>query len=580
MFAEPGQRVQPAGQAKTGQVADAAGSPESRVLAPDQRRVPVNGSGGTSGEGASAGEQQRAQRDRQRPGGRERHLVVIGAGITGLAAARAARQQGLRVTVLESGGRPGGKLALGEVAGVRIDLGAESILARRTEGTGLAESLGLTGDLVHPATTSAGIWSRGALRPLPAGQLMGVPGDLRALADSGILSADGLARAQADPALPPSPVEGDVSVGAFVTARMGREVSDRLVEPLLGGVYAGHADRLSVQATVPQLAGLAAAGTSLSEGVRDLLAATAAARPAGPPAPVFAGLRGGVGRLPVELAAANEADGVEIRYGAEVRALDRTAGSGAVAPAGPDRAPETGPGEPVWRIALADGTALIADAVLLAVPAYVAARLLAPVAGLAANELADIEYGSVAIVTLAVSRAQLEARAAAGSGSSGGGPAGPNGPNAAVPGLPGSGFLVPAVDGRAIKASTFSSVKWPWLDQSAGDLVILRASLGRAGESAELDRDDAGLVDLVRADLADAVGLRAAPVGTHVQRWADSLPQYNVGHLGRIARIRAALPAGAAVAGAAYDGIGIPACIASARTAVSTLMNSWNERPI
>jgi protoporphyrinogen/coproporphyrinogen III oxidase len=548
MSAEPDQRDEAAGQA------EAADPKATRVLAPDRRRVQVGAPNGTSADSASARERQ-ARRDQQRNGGQARHLVVIGAGITGLAAARAARRQGLRVTVLESGARPGGKLALGEVAGVRIDLGAESILARRTEGTGLAESLGLAEDLVHPATITAGIWSRGALRPLPAGQLMGVPGDLRALADSEILSAEGLARAQADEDLPPNPIEGDVSVGAFVSARMGREVSDRLVEPLLGGVYAGHAHRLSLQATIPQLAGLAAAGTSLSEGVRKQLAATAAARPAGPPAPVFAGLRGGVGRLAVELAAANEADGVGIRYGADVRTLERTAG----AEAGPEPSPEAGSGTSgqAWRITLADGTALTADAVVLAVPAYAAARLLAPFAGLAATDLADIEYGSVAIVTLAVSRAELDAR----------GPAG-------------SGFLVPAVDGRAIKAATFSSAKWPWLDRSAGDLVLLRASLGRAGETAELDRDDAGLVDLVRADLADAVGLRAAPVGTHVQRWPGSLPQYNVGHLGRVARIRAALPAGAAVAGAAYDGVGIPACIASAHTAVSTLMDSWNERPI
>jgi protoporphyrinogen/coproporphyrinogen III oxidase len=488
----------------------------------------------------------------------DRHLVVIGAGITGLAAARAARQRGVEVTVLEAGARPGGKLALGSVADVQVDLGAESILARRREGTDLVEALGLAGDMVHPATIAAGVWSRGELRPLPAGQLMGVPGDLRALAETGILSADGLARAQQDPSLPPSPVEGDVSVGGFVAARMGREVSDRLVDPLLGGVYAGHADRISLRAAIPQLAGLAAAGTSLSEGVHEMLAAAAAARPSGPPAPVFAGLRGGVGRLAVELAAANEADGVKVRYGTEVRSLTQTSEPGSGSRSSSSPSAPTAPAEEnrAWRLTMSDGTELTADAVLLAVPAFVAARLLGPVAGLAATDLADIEYASVAIVTLAVPRSGRDGA-----------------------GLPGSGFLVPAVDGRAVKASTFSSAKWPWLAESASDLVLLRASLGRAGESAELDRDDADLVEVVRADLADAVGLRAVPVGTHVQRWTDSLPQYAVGHLDRIARIRAALPGGTAVAGAAYDGVGIPACIASARSAVGTLMNSWNERP-
>lgn len=510
------------------------GGGAGRTLAPGPRSATViPPSGRPAGHGRGAG----------------RHLVVIGAGITGLAAARAARQQGLRVTVLEAGPRPGGKLALGEVAGVQIDLGAESILARRPEGTDLAAQIGLTDDLTHPATISAGIWSRGRLRTLPAGHLMGVPGDLRALADSGILSEQGVARAQADQTLPPTPVDGDVSVGAFVAARMGREVSDRLVEPLLGGVYAGHAERLSLRATIPQLAPLAAAGTPLGEGVRALLDAAAAARPAGPPPPVFAGLRGGVGRLAVELAAANEADGVDTRFGTAVTSLKQETSTGTAA----GSATETG-----WRLTLSDGTSVTADAVVLAVPAHAAARLLADLAGPAANALTEIEYGSVAIVTLAVPRAEL-----------------------GDAGLPGSGFLVPAVEGRSIKAATFSTAKWPWLADSAGeqDLAVLRASIGRAGETAELDRDDADLVTMVCTDLAAATGLSAAPADTHVQRWTDSLPQYTVGHLDRVARIRAALPAGTAVAGAAYDGVGIPACIASAHAAVHSLTTTWNERP-
>jgi oxygen-dependent protoporphyrinogen oxidase len=494
--------------------------------------------------------------------GQGRHLVVVGGGITGLAAARAARLQGFEVTVLEAGQALGGKLALGAVAGVQVDLGAESILARRTEGTDLAKALGLGEEIVHPGASAAGVWSRGELRPMPSGQLMGVPGDLRALAATGILSDAGFKRAQADESLPETPVEGDISVGDLVAQRMGREVSDRLVEPLLGGVYAGRADRLSVRATIPLLAGLAASGTSLSAGVRELLAATAArasaqaqaqtepgsgsdaqsdtkpaAQPAAKPAPVFAGLRGGVGQLPVSLVQDDKRRGVEIRLGAQVDSLTRDGGR-------------------AWRLGLADGSSLTADAVLLAVPAFAAARLLAGTHAQAAAELAEIEYASVAIVTLAVPRAAPGADA-----------------------LPGSGFLVPAVEGRAIKAATFSSSKWPWLAHSAGDLVVLRASLGRAGDTAELDRDDADLVKAVLADLADAVGLRATPVDTHVQRWNDSLPQYAVGHLDRVARVRAALPEGIAVAGAAYDGVGIPACIASAEAAITILMNSRIERP-
>jgi oxygen-dependent protoporphyrinogen oxidase len=193
------------------------------------------------------------------------------------------------------------------------------------------------------------------------------------------------------------------------------------------------------------------------------------------------------------------------------------------------------------------------DAVVLAVPAYVARDLLTEHSPSAAAELGEIEYASMAITTFAFHRSAL----------------------ADVP--LGSGFLVPPVDGRAIKAATFSSVKWPWLAHNAGDLVIMRTSLGRAGESEILERDDEELVKAALADLGDAVGLSSTPVDRHVQRWTDALPQYAVGHLDRVGRIRAALPAGLAVAGAAYDGVGIPACIASAGSAVSMLIEG-NEQ--
>ena len=466
---------------------------------------------------------------------RARRLLVVGGGVTGLAAARAGLDAGLAVTLLEALPGYGGKLVLGHVAGSTVDLGAESILARRPEGVAMAKAVGLAEDLVHPATTAAGIWSRGELHPLPAGQLMGVPGDLRALSASGVLGSRGLARAQADRVMPKTPVTEDIAVGEYIARRLGREVVDRLVEPLLGGVYAGHADKLSLRATVPQLAPLAAAGTPLSTGVREMLAKGAATASATgeAPKPVFAGIRGGVGRLPGAIAADVAKRGADLRTDRAATSLRRT---------------ESG-----WRAELSDGTFVDCDLIVLAVPAYVARELLAEPAPTAAGELAEIEYASMAITTFAFHRSAL----------------------ADVP--PGSGFLVPPVDGRSIKAATFSSVKWPWLAHSAGDLVILRTSLGRHGETEILERDDEELTKAALTDLADAVGLTSAPVDRHVQRWTDALPQYAVGHLDRVARIRAALPPGLAVAGAAYDGVGIPACIASAGTAVSTLIEG-NEQ--
>ncbi|MEV5886161.1 protoporphyrinogen oxidase [Streptomyces sp. NPDC052020] len=452
------------------------------------------------------------------------HVVVIGAGIAGLAAAHRLLERGARVTVLEASGRVGGKLLPGEIAGVRVDLGAESMLARRPEAVGLAREAGLADRLQPPATATASLWTRGALRPMPKGHVMGVPGTAAAL--SGVLSEEGLARIERDAALPRTETGDDVAVGAYVAGRLGREVVDRLVEPLLGGVYAGDAYRISMRSAVPQLFEAARTHASLTEAVRAIQGRTAAAPRSGP---VFMGIRGGIGTLPLAVARSVRARGGDIVTDAPVTELRRTA------PAG-------------WRV-VAGGRVLHADAVVVAVPAPAAAGLLRAEAPAAAAELAAVEYASMALVTLAYRRSDAEA-------------------------LPeGSGFLVPPVDGRTIKASTFASRKWGWIAEEDPDLVVLRTSVGRYGETEILGRDDAGLVAVSRHDLKEATGLDAEPVATRVTRWTDGLPQYPVGHHARVARVReqvARLP-GLAVCGAAYDGVGISACVASAYAAVDQI---------
>ncbi|MFD4953109.1 MULTISPECIES: protoporphyrinogen oxidase [unclassified Streptomyces] len=451
------------------------------------------------------------------------HVVVIGAGIAGLAAAHRLLRQGARVTVLEAAERVGGKLLPGEIAGVRVDLGAESMLARRPEAVTLARETGLADHLQPPATASASIWTRGALRPMPKGHVMGVPGTASAL--SGVLSEEGLARIERDAGLPRTEVGDDVAVGEYVAARLGREVVDRLVEPLLGGVYAGDAYRISMRSAVPQLFRAAQTHDSLLEGVREIQAAAAAAQQTGP---VFMGIEGGVGRLPLAVAESVRARGGEILTGTpvtELRRQDRTS----------------------WQVTAGDRV-LHADAVIVAVPAPVAAGLLSAESPEAAAELRAVEYASMALITLAYRRA-----------------------DAALP--EGSGFLVPPVDGRTIKASTFASRKWGWIAEEDPDVVVLRTSVGRYGETEILQRDDAGLVDVSRHDLREATGLDAAPLESRVTRWTDGLPQYPVGHHARVARIRehvGKLP-GLAVCGAVYDGVGIPACVASAYAAVDQL---------
>uniref|UniRef100_UPI001E50CADB protoporphyrinogen oxidase n=1 Tax=Streptomyces albospinus TaxID=285515 RepID=UPI001E50CADB len=211
------------------------------------------------------------------------HVVVVGGGISGLAAAQRLLEGGARVTLLEASGRLGGKLLAGEIAGVPVDLGAESMLARRPEAVELARAVGLGERLQPPGTATASLWTRGALRPMPKGHVMGVPGDLAPLAASGVISPEGMARIAEDETLPRTEAGADVAVGEYVAARLGREVVDRLVEPLLGGVYAGDAYRISMRAAVPQLFEAARTERSLIEGVRAVQARAAALVPPGGP---------------------------------------------------------------------------------------------------------------------------------------------------------------------------------------------------------------------------------------------------------------------------------------------------------
>jgi oxygen-dependent protoporphyrinogen oxidase len=451
-------------------------------------------------------------------------LAVVGAGITGLAAAFEWRRRRPddEIVVLEAGDRIGGKLHRVELAGHWYDTGPEAVLARVPEAVRLVEDLGLADRLVAPATTRASVVLPDGRHPLPAGTVLGVPASADGL--DGLLSADGVARVRAESELPPVTLDRDVAVGALLRGRLGDEVVDRLVEPLLGGVYAGRADELSLVATMPALAAsLPATGS--------VLAAAAAARDAGARSrgdddgPVFATVADGIGALPDALVAAARA---EVRLRTPAHALRRAAG-GFELSIGPAAAPEV----------------LTADRVLVTAPAPKAARLLAEVAPAAVEPLSGIPYASMAVVAMAFPAQDVDA---------------------------GSGLLVPPVSGRLVKGVTVSSAKWPHL--AGGGALLVRSSVGRFRDEAELQRADDDLTAAVVEDVADLLGLaRPEPLETRLVRWGGGLPQYLVGHQDRVDAVRAAVSEvpGLAIAGAAFRGVGVPACIRDAHHALEAL---------
>lgn len=443
-------------------------------------------------------------------------IAVLGAGVTGLTAAWELETAGADVVVFEAAPHVGGKVVDSEVPGLPfpLDDGADAFLARVPDALALCAELGID-DLVHPAVRHAKVYARDALRPLPSGQLLGVPTDLDELASSGLVSDAGLARARADLDAGWTAPDHDVAVGALVRERLGDEVCDHLVEPLLGGINAGEADGLSAAAAAPQIWACVQQGGSLIETAARVRATARSDDP------VFAAPADGMATIPRRLAERLRA---EIRTGTAVGSLTADA-----------------------RSATVDGERF--DAAVVALPADAAGDVLRTSSPDAAQRLGGIEFASVVMVTMAVDADTVDHP------------------------LDGSGFVVARTAGLDITACSWGSSKWAHWDD--GTHAVFRASLGHDADPTDwCSLDDTTLIQTVQRDLQRAMGIVVEPVGVRVGRWARSFPQYRPGHLDRVAEITAAVAdAGPlTIAGASLGGIGVPACIRQGRAAARDLL--------
>ena len=474
-------------------------------------------------------------------------VVVVGGGIAGLTAAYRllhpadAATAVPRVMLIDSAERLGGKILSTPFDGRLVDEGADAFLLRVPWATELCDELGISAERISPAVGGASVAHRGGaarqLTPLPDGLIGGVPTRLGPLLRSPLLGRADTLRAAADYVLPrrfTARRHGAASVGDIVRARLGAAVASQVVDPLLGSISAGDISRLDAATSAPILGQALERSRSLMRGLRQMQPAPASDGPG--PAPIFGSFDGGMGRLVQALT--ERLDGCILRLGTPVEAIRR----------------------PGTRFAVHTGSEVLdADAVIVAAPAHAAARML-PGAPSAAAALGLIKYASVAVVTLSVRADAIEAPAEA-------------------------GFLVTRDIGWLTTACSYGSAKWPnWSGaegfQGDSPNIVLRVSVGRDDDDRHTRLDDSEVRDTVVAELSQLPPLRGlsdpgAVTEWRVSRWPQSLPQYRPGHGHLVDRIEAALAhemPGVFVTGAAYRGLGIPACIRQGNEAAAAVV--------
>lgn len=476
-------------------------------------------------------------------------IAVIGGGITGLAAGHALGTAGvdLDVTVLEQSGRLGGKILTDRIDGYTVEGGPDSFLSVKQRGVGLSRELGLEDHFVRPVEANAGafVLNRGRLVRLPEGLTGLVPSRLGPMFRTPLLSPAAKVRVAMELALKPKPGDEDESLGEFIERRFGRQVYDRMIEPLMAGIYAGDGRQLSLAATFPQLRETERTHGGILRGALATKRELARRGQGNGPKRGFLSFARGMDELVNRLGASLRNNGGTIETGADVRSI---------MPSLDDAG---------FRVEVITGgqrRLRTFDAVIVATPAWRAADLVRPLVPGAAEALAGIPHVSNALVAMGFDASRFPRR------------------------LRGYGYVVPRAENRAVMAMTWVSSKWP--DRAPEGKVLVRAFIGRSGQEQLLAGDDASLIAIAGREVEDVLEVAGEPELTRVYRWERSMPQYNLGHLQRVETIRAecgTIP-GFEIAGNMLRGVGIPDCIASGEQAAANLLatlESWAiaERP-
>jgi oxygen-dependent protoporphyrinogen oxidase len=475
---------------------------------------------------------------------RQQHIAIVGGGITGLVAAYTLQRQmqegthkETQVTLLEADRRLGGKIQTIRFAEASIDIGAEALLLLDPVRQ-LFQELGIESDVIKPNTAKTLIWTKNRLRSLPDGLVMGLPTEPFSIIRSGLVSPLGLIRAGMDLFLPRHKLSTDPSVKEVLGSRLGNEMLTNLIEPLFGGIHAGNVDHLSLAAVAPHILATARKHRSLTLGLRSLSQKTQRGQSKNASSLQLYAFADGLDYLVQRLQA--HIEHVDLQLGTRLQRLTRQA-------------------DGTYHLICSTGEELIADSVILAIPAWEASRLLANLDAISAKELGAIEHASLMVTLLSYPRTTLSSQQ-----------------------LPGNGFLVSRADGHLMSACTWVTKKWA--RQSSSDTIVLRCSAGRAGDERAAQMSDNELLTTIQRELGQALHIQERPLETLVVRWNRGFPQYNVGHQEKVKRIEMMLAGhapGLILAGSPYHGIGLAACIkdgASAAQRVQAHLDGVSER--